>query len=439
MRSKGERFVRLLYGLLRMTHIHSMDNNAFTKPMNDICTVVEELMDTMGAIHLVTVEDQVFLNDIRIRMGRSDEGADLGGELRRHGVGGISMHSPPTAMQIRTIVELFSSKPDPVNPRLKLIETFSARGYDSIDLFGVYRFRISGDSVVQVAKRDMGKISSRASDLVDESWDNLLADRMPNPLPMRRIITEILESDIGGDALWEEPAGASKFGAHSLQVSRLALLLARAAGLSDEAVQDIGVAAMFHDMGYAAREGADPRNGEPGYAPPFERHAAAGARMLLRQRGFHQAKISRALATLEHHRDFSGPHGRPALFGRVIRICEDYANLIRRGGGGLTPREALKRMVPAAGTFYDPALLQVFINTLGAYPPGTLLELKGGYVVVTRSLVRSPETFSKPIARLLRMPDGTEPAKTMVIDLAKKGRIEKVLRDLPPPRAGDQA
>ena len=431
VRDRGERFVRILYGLLRMTNIHALDNNAFTKPMRDIGGVVEELMDTLGAVHLVAVEDQVFVNDMRLRMGR-DEGGDLGTELRRHGVGGISFHSAPTEAQMRTFVELFSGKPEGNNPRLRLMEKFTTHGYDTLDLFGVYRFRITGEEDNRPVKRDIAKISARASELVDESWDNLASDRLPNPLPMRRIVTEILESETGGDGLLGDVSHGSKFGDHTLQVCRLCLLLARAAKLSDESIQDIGVAAMFHDMGYAAREGADPASNDPGYAPPFERHAAAGARLLLRQRGFHQAKIARALSTLEHHDDFNDPRGTPSLFARIIRIAEDYANLTRRSGGGYTPREALSHMVSLKGTAYDPVLLQVFINTLGAYPPGTLLELKGGYVVISRGLTRSPDTFDKPVARLLRLPDGTEPARRMSIDLARKGKVVRILRGLPP-------
>ena len=41
-------------------------------------------------------------------------------------------------------------------------------------------------------------------------------------------------------------------------------------------------------------------------------------------------------------------------------------------------------------------------------------------------------TFDKPVARLIRMPDGTEPARRMSIDLSKKGQVVRVLRDLPP-------
>lgn len=436
VRERGERFVRLLFGLLRMTALHDLENAAFTKPIQDICGVISELMEVLGALHLVTVEDQIFINDIRIRLSKNEDSSGLGEELRRHEVGGISLHAAPEPPQMRALVELFAAKPQTDSPRAFLISQLTERGVDQIDLFGVYRFRISGEEEEKkISRRDLERISSRASELVDESWENLSADRMPNPLPMRRIVTEILESNAGGDALWEDPEGSSAYGSHALQVCRLALIIAKGAALSSEAVQDIGVCAMFHDAGYAAREGADPKSGEPGYAPPFERHAAAGARILLRQRGFHQAKIARALSTLEHHRDYNDERGRPMLYSRIIRIAEDYSNFTRRSAGGMSPRDALRKMAVHAGTMYDPTLLQIFINALGAYPPGTLLELKGGYVVVSRSLVRSPETFATPLARLVRTPDGREPPRKMSIDLAKKGKIVKVLRDLPPPEA----
>jgi hypothetical protein len=434
VRERGERFVRLLYGLLRMTALHDLENLAFTKPINDITVVIGELMEVLGALHLVTVEDQIFINDIRIRLGKNEDSSNLGEELRRHEIGGVSLHAPPTPAQMRTLVALFAGKPESDSPRARLISSLTEGGVDQIDLFGVFRFRVSGEEEQkQLSRHDLDRISTRASELVDESWENLTADRMPNPLPMRRIVTEILESGSGGDALWEEPSGASPYGAHALQVCRLALIIAHGAELSSEAIQDIGVCAMFHDAGYAAREGADPKSGDPGYAPPFERHAAAGARILLRQRGFHQAKIARALSTLEHHRDHSDPRGRPMLYSRILRIAEDYSNLTRRTAGGMAPVDALQRMASCSGSAYDPTLLQIFINCLGAYPPGTLLELQGGYIVISRSLVRSPETFDRPLARLMRAPDGSEPARKMSIDLAtRKIRILRVLRDLPP-------
>ena len=45
-----------------------------------------------------------------------------------------------------------------------------------------------------------------------------------------------------------EGQGSEAYGAH-VMVCRLCLMMARALNLSEEALQDLGVAAMFHDMG----------------------------------------------------------------------------------------------------------------------------------------------------------------------------------------------
>ena len=109
---------------------------------------------------------------------------------------------------------------------------------------------------------------------------------------------------------------------------------------------------------------------------PFERHGAAGARLMLRQRGFNEAKMRRVLAILQHHRD-ANDRLRPGLFGRILRVAEDYDTLARRSGK-LSPTVALALMLKWAGTRYDTVLLQILINALGAYPPGSLLKLPAG-------------------------------------------------------------
>ena len=437
VRDAGERLVRLLYGLLKMTELHSLDNNAFVKPSEEFAGVADTLINLLGVIHIVTVEDQVFVNDIRIRFGRATNASSLSEELSPHQVGGMSFHQVPTAEQVKKLIHIFASEPDVDMPRAKLIEMLSNADINFIDLLGVYRFRISGESA-QPTKRDIQKVSTKAATLVEEAWDNLGADRTPNPLPLRRAVTDILEhskSDVAG--LQESPKSNNKYGDHSLQVCRLSLLLASAAQLSDENIQDLGVAAMFHDMGYAAREGAV--DGDEGFAPPFERHAAAGARMLLRQRGFHQAKINRALSALEHHRDYDYAGGVPALFARIIRIAEDYANMTSRRGGGYNPHEALARMAAGAGTRYDPHLMQIFVNRMGKYPPGTILEveveLSSGqhtFVMASSSLCDERDSFEKPRCTVLRLHDGTlcpPPHDRRIVDLRKKGKVLRVLND----------
>lgn len=429
VRDAGERLVRLLFGLIKLTEIHDLSNDAFVKPSEEFSSVMATVYDLLGAVHIVTVEDQVFLNDIRIRFGRGDS-VQLSAALAPHQVGGLSFHKVPTAEEIRKMSGLFAAEPAEQAPRAALIEEFTKSGLEFVDLMGVYRFRVSGESVV--IEKDSAQVSQRAASLVDEAWDNLSADRTPNPLPLRRAVADILETsdqaEVGG--LVEDPSSNNKYGDHALQVTKLSLFIAKEVGLSEENIQDLGVSSMFHDMGYAAREGADPKNGEPGFAPPFERHGAAGARMLLKQRGFNQAKIHRALTALEHHADYDQSSGRPALFARIVRIAEDFSNMTSRRGAGFTPHEALARMAAGAGTRYDPTLMQAFVNLMGKYPPGTLLDVEiplsvGVYkfVLMSSSLTRSPETFALPLCRLIQLPDGSDCPSSYegkVIDLAKR-------------------
>ena len=439
VRDLGERLVRILYGLLKMIELHDIENKAFDKPIVEFIEAGEQLMSVLGALHIVTVEDQVFVNDIRIRLNQAKGASTLSDELAAHEIGGISFHMMPDRQGLKAFITLLSKESHSDAPRADLIVALSEAGLDFIDLTGIYRFRISGEGTV-VINRSTEKVSNRAASLIEESWDNLGNNRVPNPLPLRRAVTDILKyagDDVGGLRKEEQ---SSTYGFHTLQVCRFALLIAQELKLSEEAIQDLGLAAMFHDMGYSAREGADPKNNEEGFAPPFERHAIAGARILLKQRGFNQAKIFRALSTLQHHHDYNHPYGTPSLFARIIRIAEDYSNMIRLRGGGYNPQEALARMYAGSGTRYDPTIIQSFVNKMGKYPPGTLLEvevnMKGkpiSFIMIASSLVRSPETFDKPICKLIKLHDGRDAPAQLAnrpIDLSKRGIVKKVLSQI---------
>jgi hypothetical protein len=161
----------------------------------------------------------------------------------------------------------------------------------------------------------------------------------------------------------------------------------------------------------------------------FERHAGTGARLLLRQRGFQEAKVRRVLAILQHHRD-ANDRLHPGLFGRILRVAEDYDTLARRSGK-LSPTLALAAMLKWAGTRYDAVVLQLLINALGAYPPGTLLRLEDGRLVRSATPARSPETFATPLARCLRLADGSAaPEDLPLLDLRGAGTLQ-LLRALP--------
>lgn len=411
LRDEGQAFLNLMVGCLRMTRVHELDNHAFDKPVAELESLMHRLADLLGAVHVVVVEDQVYLNDVRVRLdARSDATAELHRQLAHHGAGGLSFHQALNDSQIRAFVRLLSGPAgDP--PRVALTQALEAEGIDQVQLLGTFRFRVSGEEETQhqVTGENAARRGRKA---ISEAWGNLERQRIPNPLPARRAVGEMMKAGLDGEGLLLDGA-ENPHGAHAVRVANLAMILAESLGLTRGSQQDLGVAGLFHDVGYANLESATKT--EAGHAPPFERHASAGARLLMKQRGFHESKIRRILAVLEHHLDLHDPIGIPSIFGRILRVAEDYDNLSQAH----TPSRALRHMVGGADTLYDPIVVQALVNRMGRWPPNSLLELETGQIVICTGLVRDPERFATPMASVLLDAGGEEVTQPSPIDLAE--------------------
>jgi hypothetical protein len=104
VREKGEQVAHLLSGLLKLTRVHAPENRAFDAPVVEFGKAISSLIDLLGTVHLVTVEDQIYINDVRIRNEGKIGTHDLGTELRRHETGGLSFHATLTDPGIRALV-----------------------------------------------------------------------------------------------------------------------------------------------------------------------------------------------------------------------------------------------------------------------------------------------------------------------------------------------
>ncbi len=257
-------------------------------------------------------------------------------------------------------------------PRAALATRLAALG--DMQLSGKWRFRLTGDSA-PTAHLDYAEVLRRAGEVVTEAVANMASGRLPNPLPVRRAVMEMADALSTSLALAAvTPLRRSLLGPgerHLVSVANLALLLGKTLGLPSGALSDLGVAAMLHDVGYARGAGRDG-------------HAAAGARALARQRGFHEAKVRRLLAVLDHHQPYvpedAAGGETPSLFSRILRIAEDYDLLVgtRDASRRVPPAMALPALWAGRGGEYDPILLALFAQALGRFPAGSLLELSDG-------------------------------------------------------------
>jgi hypothetical protein len=135
--------------------------------------------------------------------------------------------------------------------------------------------------------------------------------------------------------------------------------------------------------------------------------------------------VRRLRAVLEHHRDFADAAGRPSVMGAVLRLAEDYANVVRLYGAKVTRADALGAMLKAGGKLYHPVLAQLLVNALGRHPPGTLLELEGGQLGRVTAPARGADLWDRPLVRLLD--PRTHALSGDLVDLARGGTVRRVL------------
>ncbi|HVO18358.1 MAG TPA: HD domain-containing protein [Anaeromyxobacter sp.] len=415
VREAGEQVAHLLSGLLKLTRVHAPENRAFDAPVAEFGRALSALVELLGTVHLVTVEDQIYVNDVRIRIEGKAGSRDLGTELRRHDTGGLSFHAPLPDPSVRALVRALAAAAEGEAKRSALLGRLQAEGVTAVEPAGIFRFRLEeGED-----KRSPDDVVRRVLGLVTETSANLSAGRPLNPLPLRRAILAVLDAGLGAPAFWGGfPAQAAPHALHALEVATVSLATARAAGFPASFLQDLGVAALVHDAGYLS----------PGIGTgqsAFARHSLEGARVVLRQRGFQEAKVRRLRAVLEHHRDFATPNARPSPGGAILRLAEDYVNVTRLYGTQVLRADALGALVKGGGTLYHPVLSQVLVNTLGRHPPGTLLELEDGRYARVAAPARGPELWDRPLVRPLD--PRTRELMAEVIDLARGPRIRRAV------------
>jgi HD-GYP domain-containing protein (c-di-GMP phosphodiesterase class II) len=175
---------------------------------------------------------------------------------------------------------------------------------------------------------------------------------------------------------------------HSANVCILSIAMGIELGLSRKDLLELGIAALFHDLGKIDIPGDILNKPDTLTNIEYEKikqHPYLSAERIIFLKGIEEVPIFALRGILEHHIDYSGagyPNlstKKPTLFGRIIRIVDSYDAMTtpRIYQNVKSPFEALKYIIKSKD-IYDPNLVKVFLDIMGIYPPGTIVQLKGG-------------------------------------------------------------
>ena len=366
----GVQIVLSLNSVLRNGRSYAEDNAVFTPVLDQLQQAIFSLIESDGDFELELLDDGVYVNRQSLRFDSTSLPlvTNLRAELRARGMYGMKALATPPRSDLRQLVRILS-------PRFTAKVT--PRG-DAHKPLVALSFKVQGASTEAVASLDRSArlvaAYAHAVFFVDHSIQQLRVAGELIPLwAASRVVQDLVDLQRSTPQRFIQLARTKVvadeyWGFHAANVAVLAITFGARLGLAKRRRHDLGMAALFHDVGVAAIPAAMlERQGKLD-----ERAQAAlkssplfAARAILRDREVHPAALERALAAYECHLELVPPPGEPlpeiGLAGRILNICESYDALT-------TPRpfrparshaEALRVMTTEEVFRFDPELIDL--------------------------------------------------------------------------------
>lgn len=211
---------------------------------------------------------------------------------------------------------------------------------------------------------------------------------------------------------------------HALDVSVHLMVFARFLGLAPKAVEEVGVAGLMQDIGkidIPTEILSKPGNLTDEEYRLVQSHVASSLEMLLGQPVF----TTRILEIVASHHERADGSGYPrrlkgeriVFHGELAGVVDSYCAMTRDRayGQAISSQKALEALIRMRGTKFRDAVIDQFIQCVGLYPIGTLVELNTGEVgvVIQQNQVRR----LKPRLMILLGPDKSIERHPITLDL----------------------
>jgi HD-GYP domain-containing protein (c-di-GMP phosphodiesterase class II) len=417
--------------------IYTGDHPKFREYLNRLYSLVQEILEDRKDLVLGIIggeaawEDEIFFN-LRGKLGL------LIDFLEKNGVERIIFQQGLRFAELREFI-IFLSR---VKRQEKISdqEYFSLHGIQNIRA-GKLRALVQGEAGPSEAEAARVRYESSVR-TVTNALNVVLDQEEVDYLDLRFNILGLMEDFVGRHQELLNLVSVKRRDlvtfVHLLNVTLLAMFFASKLQFAKDDVLDLGIAALYHDIGKLSislnviqKESAL----SAGEVLQVRHHPQLGARIL---EGYKDALgILPVVVSYEHHLryDLTGypksPYARrPHPASLMVSICDVYDALaLKRSYKKDYPPEKIHEvMMLERGKIFDPQLLDKFFQFMGVWPVGTLVEMSDGRVGVVRSVGEAETT--RPSVQVLAPENAGE-----TVDLALRPDVQ-IRRSLNPQAEG---
>ncbi len=434
-----------IYRICKLLTTHDPDNEIFAKTIHNLLYAISKILEQEGVFSILFLKNDIYLNKARVAQNITSFSASdfLSKLFTSKRIGGFELYVLPDS---RELLLFFHN----------LIKYSAADGTDPISVFedllelnGIRNIRVLPIQTLEQINADEMQILrdyKKRTLIIYQSTIRFLKDALSSKdyitgMDMRnakRLVNHMVDlsgHNVENFSFWGLSA-IKNFDEytfnHSVNVCVLAIAFGNALGLNKRRLAELGLAALFHDIGKLTI----PKKilNKPGQLTSEEwdimkQHPLFAIKLLFNMHGYSESGLKKIIVALQHHMnyDFSGYprlilEKKLHLFSRIVAIVDTFDAMTteRVYQKALKPDDALRRIISFSSKRYDPVLVKAFVSSIGLYPPGTLVELNDGSIAVVLKSNPQYENIERPVVKIINSSTNLE---SSIINLAEKSSL----------------
>lgn len=408
MKSLIEDFLRFFSSSLQIARMYGSEHPEFNKILGKTYQTIKLVLSGRSEWSVAVVGDELASGD-DIFFDLSKKLVDLLEKMKVKGVEKVTFLEGLGEKEFKSFLLFFIL---PEEDSVSVEEYFRSKEIENI-IAGKLRQSVSGNvGASDINQNSLAAVYSKSISGLSSAFTDLAEGRQVN-FDNFHLAVDSLTKKTGN--YYQEFLRLSQIKrkdtitfAHILNVSFLAITFAKYLGFNEPLCREIGLAAIFHDLGkiYISNKILKGKKIADKEFEEIKSHSTLGAELLLR----HIDRVGPlALVTaFEHHlrpdlKGYPSPKfpRRLHLGSMMISICDVYDALSQRRDykSEYKPERIYKIMIQGRGQQFQPELLDAFFHFMGVWPNGTIILLSDARVAKVES--QNPDDIFSPNVKVI--------------------------------------
>jgi len=461
IRRSGRTFILAFYGALRAVKLYPVENAAVQKALEDVTQVAAEIIRHEQELEVRVSGEFIFLNSTRLRLDLENYASfsHILSVFRAGSIGVLHVADGVAAREWLVFISALQSTARDATPANERFFQITGK----LEQAGVHGFQVGPlneadenefhEKAKEAAKRTYAQSVAVTKDLINSVRMGKSANIKKIKRVVQSIVDQILNEETSLVGLTTIRDYDEYTFTHSVNVCIISVALGRRLGLTKLQLYDLGLSALFHDIG-KSRVPLEILNKAAGLTDDEWRqiamHPWLGVLALFGVRGQQELPFRSMVVAYEHHMkaDLTGyPRSiRPrvqSIFSKIVSVADGFDAATSRRAyqtDPLSPADVLKEMRDNPRRGMDPVVVKAFINMLGVYPVGTFVVLDTFELAIVHAVNPNPEKMSRPIARVVSDDRGNVLHPGTLVDLAAQdsagGYLKTIIKTADPERYG---